>query len=683
MKGAGVSVKLSALHPRYELAQKERVLSELVPRIMKLAIQAKTADIGLCIDAEEADRLDLSLDVLEVLATSDELKDWQGLGLAVQAYQKRALPVIDWLADLASRSGRKLMVRLVKGAYWDTEIKRAQEQGLDTYPVFTRKNSTDVSYLACAKRLLDQPDCFYPQFATHNAHSLAAVMEMATEGVEYEFQCLHGMGEPLYSQVVEAPTGSIPCRIYAPVGSHEDLLAYLVRRLLENGANTSFVNRIVDESAPISEITADPWVRVASLQSKPHPQIPMPREIFGAERINSAGIDLADNVALRDLSGLMNVCQGPWSAGPTNNPSKPICEPGRRDVVVGMVHDMSLSDLDQALASATQSAANWNATPAGERADILERAADLIEDHTAEFLVLCVREAGKTAADALPEIREAVDFLRYYAERARIDFADPLTMPGPTGEQNQLSLHGRGVFACISPWNFPLAIFLGQVSAALAAGNAVIAKPAEQTPLIAARAVELLYQAGVPEDVLHLATGEGSVIGSALVSDLRTSGVAFTGSTQTARHINLALANREGAIIPFIAETGGQNVMIADSSALPEQIVEDAVFSAFRSAGQRCSALRVIFIQKDIASKVLEMLAGATAELAIGDPACLSTDVGPVIDDDAMQLLQAHADKLEDEGSLICQAELAEGCETGSFFAPRAYQIDGLNVLEG
>ena len=689
----GISVKLSALHPRYEMAQCERVMRELLPSLLALASEARTAGIGFTIDAEEADRLELSLDLVEALALAPELAGWDGLGLAVQAYQKRALPLVDWLADLAGRSRRRLMVRLVKGAYWDSEIKRAQERGLDTYPVFTRKVATDVSYLACAGRLLRAGDAFYPQFATHNAHTVAAVLEMAGDRGGWEFQRLHGMGEALYGEIVGSDKLDKPCRIYAPVGSHEDLLAYLVRRLLENGANTSFVNRIVDETQPIDEIVADPVARLARLEIKPHPKIPLPRDLYLPERSNSPGLDLADPRALADLrdgigAAVRRLSGGAARAGPIvggielRAADAPVFGPSDRRRRIGSVAEAPPEQIEQALARATRAAAAWDATPAAIRAATLDSAADLYEQHRPELIALIVREGGRTIPAALSEVREAGDFLRYYAARARADFAMPEPLPGPTGERNRLALHGRGVFASISPWNFPLAIFTGQIAGALAAGNAVIAKPAEQTPLVAAAAMRLLLAAGIPGDVLHLLPGPGERVGAALVSDPRVAGIAFTGSTETARAINLALATRDGPIVPLIAETGGQNAMIVDSSALPEQVVIDVLTSAFDSAGQRCSALRLLYLQEDIADRLLPMLAGAMAELRIGDPALLATDVGPVIDDEARQALQRHADRMEREGRLIHLCVLPPGTEHGSFFAPRAYEIDGAFRLQ-
>jgi RHH-type proline utilization regulon transcriptional repressor/proline dehydrogenase/delta 1-pyrroline-5-carboxylate dehydrogenase len=685
----GISVKLSALHPRYEIAQRERVMRELLPSLLVLARQARAAGIGFTIDAEEADRLEPMLDIAEALALAPELKAWDGLGLAVQAYQKRALPSIDWLADLARRAKRRLMVRLVKGAYWDTEIKRAQERGLDGYPVFTRKLATDVSYLACAKRLFAAGSALYPQFATHNAHTLAAVLELSGGRLDWEFQRLHGMGEALYDEVVGPDKMNPPCRVYAPVGGHEDLLAYLVRRLLENGANTSFVNRIVDERAPIDDIVADPIARLAALPQKPHPKIPLPRDLFQPERRNSAGLDLADPRALADLrTGLAAALRQPARAAPIvggvelAGSESAVFDPSDRRRWIGTVVVAAPEAVEQALARAARVAPSWNNTAAERRAARLDRAADLYEQHRTALMALIVREGGRTIPAALSEVREAVDFLRYYAARARAEFAMPQRLPGPTGEQDEIGLHGRGVFVCISPWNFPLSIFTGQIAAALAAGNAVIAKPAEQTPLVAAAAVRQLLAAGIPGDVLHLLPGDGETVGAALVADPQIAGVAFTGSTETGRAINQSLAARPGPIAPLIAETGGQNAMIVDSSALAEQVVADAIVSAFDSAGQRCSALRLLYVQDDIADRLLPMLTGAMAELSIGDPALLATDVGPVIDEPARQALERHAARMAREGRLLYECPLPAGAEHGAFFAPRAFEIDTAGRLE-
>jgi len=685
----GISVKLSALHPRYEYAQRERVLSELTPRLIELSAIAKDAGIGLTVDAEEADRLDLSLDVFNQASAAPRLAGWDGLGLAVQAYQKRALPLIDWLAEIGRRDRRRLMVRLVKGAYWDSEIKRGQERGLEGYPVFTRKAATDVAYIACARRLLDDPKAFYPQLATHNALTLATVEALAGKSVAFEYQRLHGMGEALYGEIVGAGPDAPKCRVYAPVGSHEDLLPYLVRRLLENGANTSFVNRIVDEELPIARIIADPVEIMA--QSKPvaHPNIPLPVDMFGEERRNSAGADLSDPVALRALAeDLKAATDLEWTAAPGEpaggaaQAPRPLNDPADRRRAVGVVHEASAKQVERAVAAASAAFEDWTRWPAQERATCLEYAADLYDEHRATLMAIAVREAGKTVPDALGEVREAIDFLRYYAAQARSDFSAAEVLPGPTGERNELSLHGRGVFACISPWNFPLAIFTGQLSAALAAGNTVVAKPAEQTPLMAAQAARLLHQAGVPEDVLILLPGDGPDVGAKLVADPRIAGVAFTGSTETARAINRTLAARDGPIVPLIAETGGQNALIVDSSALAEQVVEDVLASAFNSAGQRCSALRVLFIQEEVAAQTIKMLTGAMSELRVGDPAFLATDIGPVIDDEARTMLEAHAERMDRQARLVKGVDLPDGLEHGTFFTPRAYEIDGLDRLE-
>jgi len=690
---AGISVKLSALHPRYEFALRDRALAEITPLLKQLALDAKQQDIGLTVDAEEADRLDLSLDLLEAVSADPDLAGWDGFGLAVQAYQKRALPQLDWLAEMARRHGRRLMVRLVKGAYWDTEVKLAQEHGLEGYPVFTRKASTDLCYLVCAQRLLAEPAAFYPQFATHNAHSVASILEYAKHGTEqavpFEFQRLHGMGEALYEQIVGADKLDIPCRIYAPVGSHEDLLAYLVRRLLENGANSSFVNRIQDEKLPIGEIVADPAAKLRGSAQIPHPAIPLPRDLFVPERRNSAGVDLSDPQKLAPLGQDMAAAiRHGWRAGPIvggqqmDGALRPVLDPADRRREVGQIAWSTPDQVESAVARATRAARDWNGTSAEERAACLERAANLLEDHRAELFALCCREAGKTLADADAELREAVDFCRYYAARARAEFTRPTVLPGPTGERNEISLQGRGVFLCISPWNFPLAIFLGQVTAALAAGNAVIAKPAEQTGLVAARAVQILHQAGVPGDVLHLLPGDGPNVAGPLVADPRISGVAFTGSTETAQLINRTLAKRDGAIVPLIAETGGQNAMIVDSTALPEQVVQDVVMSSFRSAGQRCSALRVLFLQSDVADKMLTMLSGAMDELRVGDPQWLATDVGPVIDEEARDMLTGHAKRMKQKGTLVREVELGADCANGTFFPPTTLEIESISQLQ-
>jgi RHH-type proline utilization regulon transcriptional repressor/proline dehydrogenase/delta 1-pyrroline-5-carboxylate dehydrogenase len=687
--GPGVSIKLSALYPRYEFAKRDDVFAHLVPRLLKLAVAAKEQNIGLTIDAEEADRLDLSLDVIEKVFSDPALNGWEGFGLAVQAYQKRALPVIHWLADLSKRYQRRIMIRLIKGAYWDSEIKVSQESGFAGYPVFTRKSNTDVSYLACAKTILDYGPAFYPMFATHNAYSVAAILEMVGVRRDFEFQCLHGMGQPLYDEIVGKEPFNHPCRIYAPVGSHEDLLAYLVRRLLENGANSSFVNRIVDASQPIEQLIVDPVAQVEGYVQKTHPGIALPINLYGHSRANSKGLDFSNWQTLSALKEEMQqAVTGKWQAGPiidgvmrTDAP-QPVRDPADTQRIVGQVTLATAEDVTRALDIATAAEASWDATPVETRAQCLDNMANLMEQHHALLMAMAVREAGKTLPDAVAEVREAVDFCRYYAAQAREHFATPQVMQGPTGELNQLSLHGRGVMCCISPWNFPLAIFLGQVSAALVAGNPVIAKPAEQTALIAALAVQLFHQAGIPPQVLQYLPGRGEVVGAALVADPRVKGVMFTGSTETARSISQSLAHRPGPIVPFIAETGGQNVMIVDSSALPEQIVVDVIRSAFGSAGQRCSALRVLFVQDVVADKVLRMLQGAMAELHVGDPALLVTDIGPVIDEDAKNMLQQHLDVLKREGTLLYQVALPKETQKGFFIPPTAYEIASLSMLK-
>ncbi len=687
--GPGISVKLSALHPRYELWQERRVMDELLPRMHALAAEAARLDIGLNIDAEEAARLDISLDVIEAISGSADLKGWDGFGVVVQAYQKRAPFVIDWLADMAGRHGRRLMVRLVKGAYWDAEIKLSQELALADYPVYTRKVNTDVAYLACARKLLARRDVFYPQFATHNAHSIASVLEYAGSEGGFEFQRLHGMGEELYEGVVEDKRIGMPCRIYAPVGEHEDLLAYLVRRLLENGANSSFVNRIQDESLPIEAIIADPVAQVRALTYIPHPQIPQPRDLYGQGRTNFAGRDLFDRATLRVLADAMaSAEQGGWRAGPIIDGKEPardareVLDPADRGRVVGHAGEATDEDVELALASAHRNAADWAATPVAERAAALRRLADLMEEEAPQLMAIAVREAGKTLVDALAEVREAVDFCRYYALRAEHDFSQPLRLRVPADAGRDARLQGGGVFCCISPWNFPLAIFTGQITAALAAGNAVVAKPAEQTPLIAAAGVRLMHRAGIPAGVLHLLPGDGARVGGALVADPRVSGVCFTGSTEVAQLINRTLARRDGALLPLIAETGGLNAMIVDSSALPEQVARDVVMSAFQSAGQRCSALRVLFVQEDVADKMLKMICGAMEELNVGDPALLSTDIGPVIDDEAKDLLDKHIKRMRGEAKLLKQVRPGPSSGKGSFVGPVAFELDGLSRLK-
>jgi RHH-type transcriptional regulator, proline utilization regulon repressor / proline dehydrogenase / delta 1-pyrroline-5-carboxylate dehydrogenase len=687
---ASISVKLSALHPRYERSNRGNVLAELGPRLVALGREARSAGVALTVDAEESERLELSLELVEAVCRAPELEGWHGFGLAVQAYQKRAAAVIDWLAELAAGARRRLNVRLVKGAYWDSEIKRGQERGVDSYPVFTRKCNTDVSYLAMAGRLLKAGEWIFPQFATHNAHTVAYVERLGRQlNGRFEFQRLHGMGEELYAQIVGPQGLGLPCRVYAPVGEHEDLLPYLVRRLLENGANTSFVNRILDERLPAEAIAADPVEEVDALPAVAHPRIPAPRRLFGQERPNSRGLNLADGTTVAALErGLRESAAGAHVSRPVVNgrerdgETAAVRNPARRSDVVGSVTFAGARHVDEAMIAASAAAGDWAGTPAEDRARALETAANLFEARMPALIELAVREAGKSVPDGIAEVREAVDFLRYYAARARTEFSAPIKLPGPTGESNELSLQGRGVFVCISPWNFPLAIFTGQVAAALAAGNAVVAKPAEQTPLIAAAAVRILHESGVPGEVLHFLPGDGAVVGARAVADRRVAGVAFTGSTDTARAINRSLADRDGPIPVLIAETGGQNAMIVDSSALPEQVVLDAVQSGFNSAGQRCSALRILCLQEEIAPKVLRLLAGAMDELQVGDPAWLRTDVGPVIDAEALRTLEAHAGMITRGAAWQHRCRLSPSARDGYFLAPLAVEIDSIGRLE-
>lgn len=689
-QGAGISVKLSALHPRFELSQRERVVPDLVERLLSLAMQAKAADIGFTVDAEEADRLDLTLDIFEAVLSDPALKGWDGFGIAVQAYQKRAFYVIDWLASMAKRNHTKIMLRLVKGAYWDYEIKDSQLKGLQSYPVFTRKINTDISYLACAKKIIEHGNAFYPQFATHNAYTVAAILTMMGERQDFEFQCLKGMGQALYDLLVPNQNPAIACRVYAPVGPHQELLPYLVRRLLENGANSSFVNRIIDEKTPVHELVEHPMIKVQSFSNAANSKIPLPENIYGMERKNSKGLDLSNiqilNQLMREMSEALT---NHWYAAPLKhnnakqkNDGHEVFDPTDHQRGIGHVTEASAEDLETAIQNASKAYFDWSQSAVEVRAACLERLADLIEANYAELMALLVREAGKAIPDALGEVRETVDYCRYYAELARKTLA-PRILAGPTGELNQYEQHGRGIALCISPWNFPLAIFSGQVLAAAVSGNCVLAKPALQTPLIAAKAVRLMHEAGIPEAVVQLLPGRGSVIGAAAVADPRISVVMLTGSTETARTINQTLANRPGPIIPFIAETGGQNAMIVDSTALPEQLVMDVVTSAFNSAGQRCSALRVLFLQNETADTIIKMLKGAMAELKIGDPSWLSTDIGPVIDKKAQKGLEEHAERMRREAKVIYEMSLAKNAEYGSFFPPSVYEIPSLDILKG
>jgi RHH-type proline utilization regulon transcriptional repressor/proline dehydrogenase/delta 1-pyrroline-5-carboxylate dehydrogenase len=682
----GISVKLSALHPRYEAISRERVLKELVPRLITLAHLARDGDLQFTVDAEEADRLELSLDVIAAVLGDATLRDWDGFGLAVQAYQKRALDVIGWIEELAAASQRRLTVRLVKGAYWDTEIKRAQERGLADYPVFTRKAMTDLCYMACVKRLLAARDRLFPQFATHNALTVASVIEDAGGVDGFEFQRLYGMGEALYDALL-AELPETACRVYAPVGGHRDLLAYLVRRLLENGANSSFVSVAADPSVPVVEILRRPQSWIAGPQAARNGKIPLPRDIYPPERRGAAGVEFGDRAGLEALRDEVRAgVRASDVAAPLIDgialpgPERPVISPIDGQII-GTVREADDAIVISAMAAAAAGFSAWAAAPVDERAAVLERAADRLEVNRGRLLALLQSEAGKTLDDALAELREAVDYCRYYAAQARIALA-PQPMPGPTGESNELRYRGRGVFVCISPWNFPLAIFLGQVTAALVAGNTVVAKPAEQTPLIAALAIALFHEAGVPPTALHLVPGDG-VVGASLVADPRVAGVVFTGSTETGRAINRALAEKNGAIVPLIAETGGINAMIVDATALPEQVIDDVITSAFRSAGQRCSALRLLCLQDDVAERMIDMLIGAARELKIGDPRELSTHVGPVIDAETKQKLDRWIAEKEGAGAL----RFRSGRDTplpsaGTYVGPAVIELDRAHDLK-
>jgi len=683
--GHGVSVKLSALSPRYEARQPDRVWGELYPRIKRLAVLAAAADINLTLDAEEADRLVVSLEILERLAGEAELGAWTGLGLAVQAYQKRGPQVIEAVAGIARASGRRLMVRLVKGAYWDSEIKRAQVAGLPGYPVYTTKAATDLSYLVCARALLAAAPALYGQFATHNAHTLAAVRQMATQaGLSPEFQRLHGMGEALYAGARER-YGAFPLRVYAPVGSHEDLLPYLVRRLLENGANTSFVHALLDERTPVEKVVSDPVAAVEAAGGAPHPRIPLPVDLYGPSRRNSQGVDLSiaktREALAAAISALPQLQAGPVVAGNTPNgrAAGPRVSPSDLSRLIGQAADATAADVDAAYAAAAKAQPAWNDLGGEARAPVLRAMADALEANRERLVAICAVEAGKTLSDGVAEVREAADFCRYYASLAERQFGAAETLRGPVGETNQLSLHGRGVFACISPWNFPLAIFTGQIAAALAAGNAVLAKPAEQTPLIAAEAVRLYHAAGLDPDLLHLLPGDGATVGQALVAHRACAGVAFTGGTETAWAINRTLAARNGPIVPFIAETGGLNAMFVDTTALREQVIDDVLASAFGSTGQRCSALRMLFVPHDTAEALIEGLAGAMDALVVGDPADPRTDVGPVIDEEARAALAAHRERLGREAKVVHELASPAG---GHFFAPVLAEIPSAGFLQ-
>ncbi|SES98223.1 L-proline dehydrogenase /delta-1-pyrroline-5-carboxylate dehydrogenase [Nitrosomonas marina] len=681
-----VSVKLSALYPRYEPYQFRYAVPALTSKLLNLAILARNAGITLTVDAEESDRLDLSLDVFSAVFNCAELDDWPGLGIAVQAYQKRATHVIRWLAALARGQQRKIPVRLVKGAYWDSEIKRAQENGLAGYPVFSRKSATDISYLACARLLIDRSDCFYPQFATHNAHTVSVIMQMACRYEHYEFQRLHGMGEALY-QVIQRNHPGIVCRVYAPVGEYQDLLPYLVRRLLENGANTSFVHDMENPHIAVEEIITDP---VTVWQSGVQSELALPAALYGKQRCNSIGLNLADPQVLEQVKQSLNklahkqyqsfpLVNGKTCTGQTNS----VNAPHDNCHIVGEVIYADKTHVSDAFDAAETAFCDWRLRAVRERADCLLKAADLMEQQRMELVNLCMREGGRTIKDALAEVREAVDFCRYYAVGALKLFEHPAVLPGPTGEVNTLKYYGRGVFVCISPWNFPIAIFTGQIAAALVAGNTVIAKPAERSALTAMACIRILHQAGIPESVLHFLPGKSSEIGQHLLEDSRVAGVAFTGSIDTAKYINRQLSDHP-MIVPLIAETGGQNVLIADTSAHKEQLVQDAVFSAFNSAGQRCSALRVLFVPEETAELVKQMLIGAMQELRLGNPDDVTTDVAAVITQQAMHQLGKYVRKMRADNCEIYQLPLASQADelhSGNFFPPTLIEISELRQL--
>ncbi|MBD9355421.1 bifunctional proline dehydrogenase/L-glutamate gamma-semialdehyde dehydrogenase PutA [Methylomonas albis] len=680
----GISIKLSALYPRYEPLQNRYAVPAISKQLLALVKQACTANISVTVDAEEAERLDMSLDIFAAVFNDPALAGWSGFGLAVQAYQKRAVAVIEWLATLAEVQQSIIPIRLVKGAYWDSEIKRAQENGWDDYPVFTRKAATDLSYLTCAKLILSRQQAFYPQFATHNAHSVAAICEFGKDHPGFEFQRLHGMGTALYDELLSQR--AINCRVYAPVGSYRDLLPYLVRRLLENGANTSFINQIENPAISAVMLSGDPLTQLNQVESKP---LAVPGDLFGAQRRNSEGLNLSDPEKLQQLQQeLAAMTDQTWQAAPLiagqqiRGEPHPAYSPHDRHSLVGEVVFSSANDIDQALQQTNCAFNDWRLCPVATRAGYLQKTADLLEQQRLELVVLCIREGGRTVRDALAEVREAVDLCRYYSACAVEQFAQPLRLPGPTGEDNQLFQLGRGVFVCISPWNFPLAIFIGQIAAALVAGNTVIAKPALQTSLTAMACLRLLHKAGVPEQVLQFLPGDGVEIGRQLLSDERVAGVAFTGSFTTAQLINRQLANRHAAMATLIAETGGQNVMIADSSAHQEQLVTDALYSAFNSAGQRCSALRVLFLPTETADSVIARLIGAMRLLRIGSPMDIDTDIGPIIDRRALATLYNHIEKLQREAKLLYQLPVPDELANGCFFPPTLAEIPALSFLD-
>ncbi len=682
----GISIKLSALYPRYEALQHQQAIPALRQKLLQLCQQARSAHIGVTVDAEESERLELSLSIFQSVLTDDTLQGWSGFGLAVQAYQKRAISTLHWLLALAKSQHCIIPLRLVKGAYWDSEIKRAQVNGLTNYPVFTHKAATDVSYLACARFMLANPQHFYPQFATHNAHTIAAILSMSKQHPGYEFQRLFGMGELLYQQPFHTQHSAIPCRVYAPVGHYQELLPYLIRRLLENGANTSFINQLEDRAFDIEKIIEDPVIQLQ--QSPPAAAfLTLPKDLFGKQRINSAGINLPDLAVQSQVQQTLDRLKTQnWLASPLINglPAEgkrhKISNPANPDETVGSVILSDPAMIEKAIDSAALAVKSWRLSTASERAGFLQNTADLLEKNKFELVSLCVREAGKTIQDALAEVREAVDFCRYYAQQSIRLFEQPINLPGPTGENNVLKQYGRGVFVCISPWNFPLAIFTGQITAALASGNCVLAKPASQTPLIAMRCIQLLHEAGIPNNVLHFLPGDGATVSQYLLTDRRISGVAFTGSSDTAQAINQRLAQRQD-IIPLIAETGGQNVMIADNSAYSEQLIQDVVQSAFNSAGQRCSSLRVLFLPQETADTIIRRIIQVMQLLIIDDPEHIATDMGPLINPEAVKQLNQHVSAMQKQAKVLCQITLAGQQKNSRFFPPTLIELDSFSQL--
>ncbi|MBO68565.1 MAG: bifunctional proline dehydrogenase/L-glutamate gamma-semialdehyde dehydrogenase [Acidiferrobacteraceae bacterium] len=683
-----ISIKLSALHPRFESLKRHRIMNELLQTIIDLCGYAKRYNVELTIDAEEADRTELTLDLFRCLITDPNLQDFRHIGIVVQAYSKRAIPILDWLILLGKETDRTIPVRLVKGAYWDTEIKHAQVNGLPDFPVYTRKASTDLSYLLCTKKILQNTEQLYGQFATHNAHTVSAILELAQGSRDFELQRLHGMGVALYDAVKRNHPDMPPLRVYAPVGSHEDLLAYLVRRLLENGANSSFVNRFLDQNTSPADLVRDPINKVRDTKPIRHPYIRIPSQLFMDERINSQGLDFSSIATIEKLCSTKNSVDTEWFIAnslpdkqPNTDKGLPIKNPAKLNDDAGIYIKTSNDHIDNTFLRAKEAYSNWNSLKGNARAALLNNVANLLDKNLERLTAILCREAGKTFFDSVSETREAIDFCRYYASQAKLHFEGGTLLPGPTGETNELTLHGRGVFVCISPWNFPLAIFVGQIAAALASGNTVVAKPAEHTPFIAFEVVRLMYNAGIPHHACQLVLGDGSV-GEKLVEHQLTAGIAFTGSFETARQINQLISQRAGPLIPFIAETGGQNVMIVDSTALLEQVTDDVVVSAFHSAGQRCSALRVLYLQEDIAHKAIEMIKGAMNELRIGDPGKPDTDIGPIISKEAADSLQRYIDQLAFKGQLIHQAPVTDETSKGSFVAPCMLSIQSLAELE-